>query len=189
MVGSPKNIGTSVFRPSLFRVVLWVLIFLVWSSWMFMLGIMAGQGMIPDSLKLKNVVAALQGIKSETKEPPKTEHPEDAELDDPKFGFFDDLTAPASAPDDPPAPNEDKAPAVRYTVQLASLENQENAEAFILRIQKKGVSGASHRVESVNGAWYVVRSGEFDSLAEAESFALDITRRLKFKPLVTKLPE
>jgi len=183
MARNRKNISTSVFRPSLFRVVLWILVFFGWSSWMFMLGIMAGKGMIPDSLKLENIVSSLPGIGFKAEKPPAAEHPEDVELDNPKFDFFENLTG------EPAAPKEDKAPVFRYTVQLASLEEPEHANAFIRRLQKKGVSGTSHRVQSANGTWYVVRSGEFDSLAEAESFAHEITRRLKFKPLVTKLPD
>ena len=148
-----------------------------------MLGIMAGKGMIPDSLKLKNIVAGLPGLSSSVQNPPAAEHPEDVELDNPKFEFFENLTGA------PAAPNQNKEPVSRYTVQLASFEEPEHAAALIKRLKKHGISGESHRVHSANGTWFVVRSGEFDSLSEAERFALEITRRLKYKPLVTRLPE
>lgn len=90
-----------------------------------------------------------------------------------------------SEPKPKPAP-----PKAKYTLQVAALNNAEEAKQMVLQLQNKGypayqISGSG----AAKGTLYRVRLGYFSSLQEAKEFALNFEKNEKIKPLIKPMAE
>ncbi len=81
-------------------------------------------------------------------------------------------------------------PKAKYTLQVAALNNAEEAKQMVLRLQNKGypayqITGSG----AAKGTLYRVRVGRFTSLQEAKEFALNFEKKEKIKPLIKPIEE
>lgn len=92
-----------------------------------------------------------------------------------------------SIPEPKPKPSPPKA---KYTLQVAALNNAQEAKQMVLQLQNKGypayqISGSG----AAKGILYRVRLGHFYSLQEAKEYALNFERNEKIKPLIKPISE
>ncbi len=161
----------------------WIPVFLIWSTWMFVLGVMAAKDMAPDYLKLGNLINWLSPSRAQESVASLTGTREDPELSNPRLEFFENLGHPPVQG----SSLDKKEQEHRYTVQIASLKTTEQAQVFIDTLKKQGVAGESHPVTSQGVTWYAIRSGEFGSFQDAKTLAQELTARCGYKPLVIQL--
>lgn len=86
-----------------------------------------------------------------------------------------------------PRPTEPKAveASARFTVQLASFPNREEADAFLARVREAGLSPRIVEAEIPGkGTYYRVRVGAFDSREEASRFLEDLRQEGRFDGIV-----
>lgn len=103
------------------------------------------------------------------------------------------------SPEAPPAPPSTTVPEpkpkpvppkAKYTLQVAALNNAEEAKQMVLQLQNKGypayqISGSG----AAKGTLYRVRIGHFASLQEAKEYALNFEKKEKIKPLIKPIAE
>lgn len=99
------------------------------------------------------------------------------------------LSMPPSPPMPVPKPKS-SPPKAKYTLQVAALNNAEEAKQMVLQLQNKGyaayqISGSG----AAKGTLYRVRIGHFASLQEAKEFALNFEKKEKIKPLIKPIAE
>lgn len=200
--GKAKKYRITLSRTSLF---LWTagLFFLL--AWIFVLGILAGRGFIPEGMQdlagLTNRVTGLRNF---------GDHDTASELDqikqlekEPEFGFYTTLsdtaedrpengasqkkrkTKPPRTADQPPSPPS----AAGYTVQLAALEDGLQALKMVSQLVEQGYP-AFFNAASVNGKLrYRVRCGRFDTRRDAREMAADLAREENLTGFVTRHEE
>lgn len=174
-------------------IVLWSTGLLVLLAWIFILGVLAGRGLLPGGVQtlgeLKAQIAKLQQMIS---------NKDRSELEkiralqkDPKFAFFDELSVkkgdarktPGASAGRPgtPAKAQDTGPpssrAVTYVVQVASLETEAKATNMVNRLTGQGYPAYYYKVFVKGQAYYRVRCGTFKTEAEA----VNIKKRLAEK--------
>lgn len=96
-------------------------------------------------------------------------------------------------PPSPPIPGpkpKSSPPKAKYTLQVAALNNGEEAKQMVLQLQNKGyaayqISGSG----AAKGTLYRVRIGYFASLQEAKEYALNFEKKEKIKPLIKPIAE
>lgn len=195
-----KKYQFELSRTSIF---LWSTGLFVLLAWIFTLGVFAGRGLLPGGVhalaELKAQMAKLQQMISKKD---RTEIEEIRNLQkDPKFEFFDELSVkkdkpakssgtPAEKAPTPTPTKEAAAPsssAVRYVVQVASLETEAKAKGMVSRLIGKGYPAYFYKVV-VNGREYFrVRCGTFKTEAEAVKTNKLLTEKEKLNGLVHKI--
>lgn len=89
----------------------------------------------------------------------------------------------------PPAEKSKPSPAKpKYTLQIAALNNMEEARLMVSQLQNKGYPAYQMTGSGVaKGTLYRVRVGHFYSLQEAREFALKFEKKERVKPLIISL--
>jgi len=110
-------------------------------------------------------------------------------LEKPKAEKSPEATPPPPPPTSGPKPKS-SPPKAKYTLQVAALNNAEEAKQLVLQLQNKGypayqISGSG----AAKGTLYRVRIGHFASLQEAKEYALNFEKKEKIKPLIKPLAE
>jgi cell division septation protein DedD len=181
--------GTSLF--------LWSMGLLVLLAWIFTLGVLAGRGLLTGGAntltELKTQIAKLQQMIS------KRDRPELDEIralqQDPKFEFFNELSVKKGEPDKTPGkpagkpaistpkkePGKPSSQAVKYVVQVASLETEAKATNMVNQLIQKGYPAYSYKVFVKEREYFRVRCGTFKTEAEA----VNINKRLAEKEKLT----
>ncbi len=166
------------------KFLLWIILFLGWSGWMFVLGVMADRDMIPDSLRPKYLFSKASGSLVGVVEGEGADQPEEDELFNPQLEFFDDLSRVQEETRIPEGGSE-----YHYTVQIAALRSRERAQQFMEKLKKQGIAGWVQAMTSENKIWYVIRSGDFKSSDDAKRFRQELQDRLNYNPLVIRLSD
>jgi len=184
-------------------VVVWGVISFLIAAWIFALGLCVGKGMLPDGVesviqaslhKLKEVLAET-GLSRPDPPLPGTE--------DPKLSFYRNLAskkdeaalkdkAVAAAPKENAPDKEVRAPAVQqppqgasgYTVQLASLDQEERATAMVNRLNQRGYQAYYYRVEIGGRPYFRVRCGSFAMPSDAANLRDQLAREEKLNGFV-----
>ncbi len=178
------------------------LIFLL--AWIFVLGILVGRGLIPDSMKsvaeLKEEISMLQarlsGNKTDQGAISKQKNPEEEQ----KFEFFQKLatkkketaiTLPhQKSSRQKPKHNITKATGIgprAYTVQLASLDKSESASKLVRKLVALGYPAYYYKVSVKGKIYYRVRCGKFNTEQEARSLMLSLKQKARLNGFVCKL--
>jgi cell division septation protein DedD len=77
----------------------------------------------------------------------------------------------------------------KFSLQVAALNNPEEARELVNQLRKKGYSAYQITGSgAAKGAWHRVRVGYFPSLAEAKQFALIFEKKEKIKTIIVSLP-
>jgi cell division protein FtsN len=190
----------------------WGLCFFLLLSWIFVLGIFVGRGFVPGNMQsianLKTQIAKLRGIIGDKQkpEPPAPEKP----FEDPKLAFYEDLSTKKKAvisrqPPElkqaaekaaVPAANTEKRPKIstettahsagQFAVQVASLGIEGKAKGLVARLAAKGYPAYYYKVRLNGTPRYRVRCGNFETVAEAKSFAQRFFRAEKIKGIVLR---
>lgn len=81
------------------------------------------------------------------------------------------------------------APKPKYTVQVAALNNADEAREMVNQLRSRGY--AAYEITgtaAAKGTWHRVRVGYFQTLPEARQFALGFEQKEKIKPIITSVP-
>ena len=175
-------------------------------AWIFVLGILVGRGFLPEGVKalskLSTPIGKLQEIMSNKRKSP------DLDLikmldKDPKFQFYDELSAKKEEvtknnyPDEKRAGEQTKLDkglelsetGEEYTVQIASLNNKIRAVQITDRLSKCGYPAYFYKVNIEGKTYFRVRCGRFKSSKEAGDFKKLLAERERIKGFVTKFEE
>jgi len=89
--------------------------------------------------------------------------------------------------DDKQAAEVTHSPAEGYTIQVAALRMQKEAEKIIQSLKTKGYSAylVKDRLERQEGPWYRVRIGQFSGRSEAEEHLHELSERAGVRGFVT----
>ncbi|MFC1824106.1 SPOR domain-containing protein [Thermodesulfobacteriota bacterium] len=82
---------------------------------------------------------------------------------------------------------EDSEPSDYFTVQLASLEEQNKAERMIRRLNAKGYPAYYYEVKLQGRSYYRIRCGKFPSRQEAQAYARKLAKERGMKGFVSRL--
>ncbi|MFO7602016.1 MAG: SPOR domain-containing protein [Candidatus Desulfacyla sp.] len=175
-----KRYHIELSRASIF---LWSTGLFVLLAWIFTLGVLAGRGLLPGVVEtLTEVKAQIAKLQQMINKKDRSELEEIRALQkDPKFAFFDELSAkkgeaekPSGTPAGKPAtsvmkqePVKPPGPAVKYVVQVASLETEAKATNMVNRLTRKGYPAYFYKVFVKGREYFRVRCGTFKSEAEA----------------------
>ena len=189
-----KRYQFELSRTSIF---LWSFGLFILLAWIFTLGILAGRGLLPGGVKtlaeLKIQIAKLQQMISK-KDRSELERIRKLQKD-PKFAFFDELSAKKSEPAGKLSPSlqkrvkpgraQEKAKApkdrIKYVVQVASLESAAKATKLVNRLTGQGFPAYSYKVFIKGNEYYRVRCGTF----KTEEEAINVKKRLAEKERLT----
>jgi len=182
--------------------VAWGLVFFLFTTWIFALGLFVGKGMLPEKVEsaiqvpLQKLQVLLAKTRASEPEPPVL----DAE--DPKLSFYRKLSSKKdeaamkeqerTSPAEEPRTKEIRAPAIQqpqppasgYTVQLASLDQQERASAMVNRLTQRGYPAYFYRVEIAGNPYYRVRCGSFGQASDAANLRDQLAREEKLQGFV-----
>jgi hypothetical protein len=196
-----KRYRFELSRTSLF---LWGLTFLVFFAWIFVLGVFVGKGILPQSVKatLRAPIESLHGLMG-TDETPGLDRSK-LGAQDPEFTFYEKLSskredavkrdrARKETAGDPKqsAAVEQRPPELPdsghvYTVQIASLDREENAAGLVNRLSGRGYPAYFYRVELDGRVFYRVQCGSFKTSSEAETFKAHLAQKEKIVGLVMR---
>ena len=173
-------------------------------AWIFVLGIFAGRGLLPEKLRF------FTGIKTEvTRNHDKTSDQNLSKFkgikkadNDPKFTFYDELSTkkeeaakksgnrqkerdltPASRQKRASPPETGKA----YTLQLASLKDKAKAGNLVSRLKKQGYPAFFYQADVKGKTYYRIRCGNFKNKNEAERFKALLAKKEKMEGLVVRV--
>lgn len=201
-----KGLRLELSRTALF---FWSLGFLIFLGWIFTLGVLAGRGILPSGAKtlaeLKNQIVKLQEMLG---------HRDTSELDginalpeSPNFAFYDELskkkgpevpsrkepTVKKSLKQKDPNTNHLKKPVAPapgkefYVVQVASLDEEEQASNMVNRLVKKGYPAYHYKVIINGRSYFRVRCGTFRTKVEAIRTQQNLAKTEKLKGFVQKV--
>ncbi|OQX65705.1 MAG: hypothetical protein B5M55_03300 [Desulfococcus sp. 4484_242] len=197
-----KRYQIEVSRLSIF---LWSVALFFFMAWIFALGVFAGRGLLPGVVEtmteLKAQVAKLQQMiakkdRNELEQIRKLQK-------DPKFAFFDELSAknnntrkspppperkPATSSRAKKAANPSKGTA-KYVVQVASLETEAKAKDMVARLARKGYQAYFYKVFVKGREYFRVRCGIYESKAEAVAVNRRLTEKEKMNGFIKKIEE
>jgi cell division septation protein DedD len=194
-----------------FTLLLWGFCALFFVAWIFVLGILVGGGFLPGAdsaiLDMKNQIAKLQDMASRNK---RTEpEPQKEESIDEMLAFYERLEskkeeAKKRDPGAPAAKNGSKngeipKPAQEevksappsgsggYTLQVASLEAKEKAEAMVRDLASRGCDAYLYEARVKGKTYFRVRCGRFATRDEASVYAAKLLKETKMRGFVSKV--
>lgn len=135
----------------------------------------------------KGKKAALQNPKTEELPPPaRVETPSPPRAGD---AAAEKLPPPAAGAGPAEATKAPVAPKGKLTLQVAALNNFDEARDLVQRLKAKGyeaylITGTA----AAKGTWYRIRVGHFSSLPEARQFAVAFEKKEKMKTIITSSP-
>jgi len=184
-------------------IVVWSTGLFILLAWIFTLGVLAGRGLLPGGVQtlseLKAQIAKLQQMISKKD---RSELEEIRALQkDPKFAFFEELSAKEGEPGKAAgtsagrpatsAPARDKAAPpsspVTYVVQVASLESEAKAKNIVNRLTGRGYPAYFYKVFVKGQPYYRVRCGTFKTEAEAVRIKERLAEKEKISGFVRKV--
>ena len=187
--------GTSIF--------LWSTGLFVLLAWIFTLGVLAGKGLLPGAVEtLTEVKAQIVKLQQMINKKDRSELKEIREFQkDPKFAFFDELSVkkgeadkPSGKPAGKPATSvmrqetdKPSSPAVKYVVQVASLETEVKATNMVKRLTQKGYPAYFFKVFIKGREYFRVRCGTFKTEAEAVKINKSLAEKEKLTGFVQKV--
>jgi cell division protein FtsN len=195
-----KRYHFELSRTSIF---LWSLGAFVLLAWIFTLGVLAGNGLLPGGVntlaELKIQIGKLQQMISK-KDRSELERIKELQKD-PKFAFYDELSGkkndaikkPSSSPKrgkkDLKKSEESKSTKAltKYIVQVASLDSEARATKMVNRLIAKGYSAYSYKVFIKGRKYYRVRCGMFRTKEEAIKIKKRLAKNEKLNGLVRKV--
>jgi len=181
--------------------VVWSLLLFLFTVWIFALGLFVGKGMLPEGVEsaVQAPLRKLQALLAETglSQP----DPPVLEKEDPKLSFYRNLASKKdeAAMKDQAAPAKENVPskevhtpaaqqppqgASGYTVQLASLDQEERATAMVNRLSQRGFPAYYYRVEIAGKPYFRVRCGNFGLPSDAANFRDQLAREEKLNGFV-----
>ena len=168
-------------------------------GWIFVLGILVGRGLLPESgrnlAELKGQLARLQHLVRDRRQ--ELEHRKNR-AEDPVFQFPRVLTSPGPTPGPvkaatprPPRPtpateSEPPGEPAAYTVQLASLENGLQALKMVSQLVDRGYPAYFTAFTSNGKTRYRVRCGRFAGVEAAKEMTDRLAREDKLAGFVTR---
>jgi len=195
-----KRYRIELSRASIF---LWSTGLFVLLAWIFTLGVLAGRGLLPGVVEtLTEVKAQIAKLQQMINKRDRSEIEEIRALQkDPKFAFFDELSAkkgeaekPSGTPGGKPAtpvvkqePVVPPSPAVKYAVQVASLETEAKATNMVNRLTRKGYPAYFYKVFVKGREYFRVRCGTFKTEAEAAKINKRLAEEEKLIGFVQKV--
>lgn len=210
-------------RGKTFRIELTPLSALLWAvfiffslTWIFVLGILVGRGLLPGTVTklvdLKAQMKRLQEMVGDKKaQPPGPQEEPDTAV---KLDFFQELiskkdevkkswdkdTGDAETPEPPPVDTKEEKPGTnkkedrvpflpegQYTVQLASLREMEQAEKMIQHLTDMGYDPYYYKASVEGKTYYRIRCGRFKARQEALHYAAKIENESGLKGFVAKV--
>lgn len=195
-----KRYHIELSRASIF---LWSTGLFVLLAWIFTLGVLAGRGLLPGVVEtLTEVKVQIAKLQQMINKKDRSELEEIRALQkDPKFAFFDELSAkkgeaekPSGTPAGKPATSvmkqetvEPPSPAVKYVVQVASLETEAKATNMVNRLTRKGYPAYFYKVFVKGREYFRVRCGTFKTEAEAVKINKRLAEKEKLAGFVQKV--
>jgi len=195
-----KKYHIELSRASIF---LWSTGLFVLLAWIFTLGVLAGRGLLPGVVEtLTEVKAQIAKLQQMINKKDRSELEEIRALQkDPKFAFFDELSAkkgetekPSGTPAGKPAtsvmkeePVNPPSPAVKYVVQVASLEAEAKATNMVNRLTRRGYPAYFYKVFVKGREYFRVRCGTFRTEAEAVKINKRLAEEEKLTGFVQKV--
>lgn len=195
-----KRYQIELSRTSIF---LWSTGLFVVLAWIFTLGVLAGRGFMPGGAETWMVAKAkIAKLHQFITKRDRSELEEIRALQkDPKFEFFDELSVKknktdkdAEAPAEkaaPPAPTKEAAKtspsAVKYVVQIASLETEAKAKNMVKRLTGRGYPAYFYKVVVKGKVYFRVRCGAFKTEAEAAKISRSLAEKEKLTGVVQKV--
>jgi len=174
-------------------------------AWIFTLGVLAGRGLLPGSVNtLTDLKAQIVKLQQMVSKKDRSELNRIRELQkDPKFEFFEELSAkkekPAKAarpsPKKTPSPAEKKEksePAVgqmTYVVQVASLNTEGKAREMVKRLTEKGYPAYFYKIFVKGREYFRVRCGIFKTEQEAVNTRKQLAEKEKIIGFVQKVED
>ncbi len=199
-----KRYHLELSRTSMF---FWSLGMFFLLAWIFVLGILVGRGVFPESVEtlteLKSQIVKLQNMLS-GKEPSALEQLKGPDKE-PKFAFYDELEAKGKAlpkkdnlrvsispgPKKPVKGTNNEITASKtagaYALQLASLESETKATRMIERLTNQGYPAYSYKIHIKGKTYYRVRCGTFKTRQEALYYKNLLAREERINGLVIKV--
>lgn len=183
-------------------VVFWTVCLFLLLGWTFVLGILVGRGFLPKNVmtlsELQGQIAKLKEIVVQ-KKPPEREVIRQEEPD-PKFAFYDNLSAKREEVAKKGRPVQEREDAVErqaqrppssessgFTVQLASLESEEKAMAIVNRLKQRGHAAYINRTVVDDKTRYRIRCGHFKDQQEARAYSKALSEDTGIAGYVTKV--
>jgi cell division protein FtsN len=194
-----KKYNISLSATALF---FWSVAFVVVLAWIFALGIFVGRDRIPENVQnlvtLRTPEKASVGTKDNNPSPPLEII--DPIRKDPEFAFYDELTStrkkttttedatpkviqPKIVQEPSPAPAE-KAKG-KYTVQVASLEDDGKAHHMVNQLGTKGYAAYTQKATIGGKTYYRVRCGTFETREKAGELQKRLAEKEGLKGFVT----
>ena len=195
--------------PSMF---LWGFFLFFLLGWIFILGILVGRGLLPGPVTaitgLKDHISKLPGVAGSGKtQGLKSQNKSNS---DPKLVFYEKLSVKKEEakkkwvperkkseplekpekPENPEKPRQIRAPPVdnaQYTVQIASLEDQNMAQKLIGELTSRGYPAYFYEAKVDGRIYYRIRCGRFVSRGEADDYAIRLATETGHKGFVSKL--
>lgn len=148
---------------------LWGGLFLFLIVWAFILGILVGEGLLPEAeFKIKKKKNIIQEPKKEA---------------EPEFSFHKRLTSPKA--EEKRHKNASKRN-ICYSVQVAAFLKEKDALNMIRRLRKKKYHAYYTKTTKDNRIYYRVRCGRFNSKQKAEVLRKRILREEHIKGIIVK---
>jgi len=192
-----------VFRLTLPALFFWGFGLLVVLSWSFILGIFVGRGVFPDGIEaISKLKGKIQGLKETSDVASQPMQPAIMKEEEPQFVFFERLekesddgptrVAPPSPKKAPKVEVPNPSPAIEpnrsgFTVQLAATDSEEGAARMAARLKKKGYPVYVVKAHVKGKLYYRVRSGRFETEAQAKDHAAEFKKREGIKGLVSRV--
>jgi len=189
--------------PSMF---LWGFFLFFLLGWIFVLGILVGRGLLPGPVTaitgLKDHISKFPGVAGSDKtQGLKSQNKSNS---DPKLVFYEKLSVKKEEAkkkwvperkkrdplDKPEKPRQIRAPPVdnaQYTVQIASLEDQDMAQKLIGELTSRGYPAYFYEAEVGGRIYYRIRCGRFVSRGEADDYAIRLATETGHKGFVSRL--
>jgi cell division septation protein DedD len=178
-------------------ITLWSVFFLILLSWSFFLGILLGQGFMQGAV---TALSDLKGQISKIQDMVKTKEssalrPATKPDEDPKLAFYEKLAnkkeeakkeSPTTAiPEREPI--EPKTAGALYTVQVASLENEERASDMTSQLIRKGYPAYFYMAVVDGKGLYRVRCGRFQTREAAERYVEKLSREAGIRGFISRI--
>ena len=185
-----KIISFEFTLPSL---IMWSIVIALLMIWVFTLGVMAGEGRLPDNIKmLTEQVASLQNIinQNQRKQDAAPENKEDEPVQ--PFGFYDLASGKTAEPE---LSRKETKPAAtvknsgNFVIQVAAFEEKNAADRLVKTLSDKGYPAYVYEVLINDKVLFRVRCGYYKEKSEAEKVCRTLSQTEKLDARVQRLEQ
>lgn len=196
----PKIISFEFTLPSL---IMWSIAIALLMIWVFTLGIMTGEGRLPDNIKnLTEQVVSLQNIINQNQKK-QNAAPEDKEAEVESYRFYDLASGkkaePESSQEKAKPSSSSRAETAKsaaadkdsgsFVIQVAAAEEKNTADRLAQTLSDKGYPAYVYKAVINDKVYFRVRCGFYKEKEEAEKICRDLAQTEKINGIVLRLEQ